>query len=328
LAAINVAILGASGYTGSELIRLISNHPYFRVSLLTAHSESGKDLNEVHPHLHSTLPLKNFHEVKDQLLEVPLIFSCLPHQASLTVLEELLESGYAGKIIDLSNDARLNPKWQYGLPELFHEGIVNSKLVANPGCFATAIALGVAPLIAANLFEKLPIIANALSGASGAGKTLNSQFHFANLYESAFAYKIGTHQHVPEIEQSFSRLNSNFPPLLFTPHVVPMSRGILATTTIFLKTKSSLPELHEVFDTFYKESPFVSRTLVPPSTKEVRGSNLCKIHLNFNERTQSVVIISVIDNLIKGASGQAIQNGNLLFNFSEESGLSKLGLFP
>ena len=269
-----------------------------------------------------------------------LIFLALPHGKSQKPTAEFLKKGK--KVIDLSADYRLRDKslykkWYglehsyprllqravYGLPEIYKEEIKKSSLVANPGCYPTGIILGVAPLLAQGLGDGNSIIADAKSGVSGAGRRLDLTYHFSECHENLTAYNVGKHRHTPEIEQELSRISKKKITISFTPHLVPMDRGILSTIYVNLKGKVSLERARNVYKKYYRKAPFVK--ILPeatfPEVRNILETNFCEIGLTVDKRTSRMIIITVIDNLVKGASGQAVQNMNLMSGFKETEGL-------
>ncbi len=335
---INVGIIGATGYTGIGLINLLLGHPRVELSWLTSTSYAGKKISEVYPHLEGITDLVCQSPNLDKIPKaIELVFVCLPHGLAMDVVPSLLKKGI--KVIDLGADYRLkdpliykkwyglkhkNPKLLktavYGLPELFAKDIETAQLVANPGCYATASILGLAPLLKKKIYKKGSIIIDAKSGVSGAGKEPSAATHFTTVDENFCAYKVAQHRHNPEIEQILGT------ELTFVPHLLPMVRGILAT--IYVKGLNSFEGLEKIYKDFYKGSPFVRIKKDLPSTKYVANSNFCDIKLNYDAHTGQVIILSAIDNLVKGAAGQAIQNMNLMFGFSEKQGLEQVGVYP
>ncbi len=341
-----IGIVGASGYTGSELLRLVSTHPGMELVFASAHSMAGAEFASALPHLALAYPGMKLFSEKDAhsaVSECDLIFLALPHGESTKFVKELKSNL---KIIDLGNDFRLKDaatylkwqgkehllpeqldKWQYGLPEIFGAKISKATKVANPGCYATAISLGIAPLLKEGLIEP-EIVASCVSGASGAGKGLSENLHFSHANENVYAYKIGVHQHVPEIEQTLGEVAARDVTVSFIPHVVPIDRGIHATLSAKATTGASAESVSECFRDFYQSAPFVGLTQTPPNTKMVRGSNNIYIHSHFDSRLGRVTVTAVIDNLVKGAAGQALQNFNLLFGFEETLGIPRVGFYP
>jgi N-acetyl-gamma-glutamyl-phosphate reductase len=338
--ALRVAIAGASGYTGFELIRLLALHPFARLTAITSRAHKGQRLDEHYPALKRHCGLV-FQEPDPALLAsaADLVFTALPHQAAMDMVPELLAHGV--KVIDLSadyrfRDAAVYKEWYeehktpellaeavYGLPELHRERIKTARLVANPGCYPTSVILAAAPLITRGLIHTDTLIADSKSGASGAGRGVALPLHFCEVNEGFKAYKVGEHRHMPEIEQELSGVAGAPIRISFTPHLVPMSRGILSTVYAGLKEGVEAAHIDQAFADFYREAVFVrlSGPKELPTTLQVRGSNYCDIGWRVDARTRRVILISVIDNLTRGASGQAVCNMNLMSGFPEETGI-------
>jgi len=339
-----VGVLGATGYTGIELVRLLRKHPRVKITYLSSQSFAGKDLREVYPHTR--------HEDKLQPVDLDkvaeacdLVFTALPAGVSYEIGTVLAQKGL--KVIDLGADFRLdNPsvyaKWYnkeirysdnlrriYGLTELYREEIRNAKVVGNPGCYPTSVLLGLAPLLKSDYWNGTVVIVDAKSGVSGAGRTSKTEYAFSEINEAVKPYKVVSHRHRPEMEQELSKLANRPVRVVFTPQLVPMTRGILSS--IYLsEVNASLKELLNLYKDFYRDEYFVH--VLPegayPSTKWVQGSNHVFISLVLDERTGTLVILSAIDNLVKGASGQAVQNMNVLFGFDEREGLDVEPIYP
>lgn len=345
---LKIAIVGASGYTGLELIRILHCHPEVAVTCLTSEQSAGKRISEVFPTLRGRcdLVLENLEPVR-VAEKADLIFTALPHKAAMEVVPTFLKLGK--KVIDLSADYRLsdpavygewyephlNPanlkKAVYGLPELRRTKIKGAKLVANPGCYPTSIILGLAPLLKKGMIDLTNIIADSASGVTGAGRAAKVDSLYCEVNEGFKAYGVGgVHRHTPEIEQELSLLAGVQLNITFTPHLVPMDRGILSTMYASPRKLITGEALGKLYQEFYDGEPFV-RILTGgslPSTAFVRGSNFCDIAPVVDARTGRIIIISAIDNLVKGASGQAVQNMNLVCGFPETMGLEGLALFP
>jgi N-acetyl-gamma-glutamyl-phosphate reductase len=345
---LNIAIVGASGYTGLELIRILYRHPEVAVSCLTSEQSAGRKISDIFPTLRGRcdLILENLEPVR-VAEKADLIFTALPHKAAMEVVPTFLKLGK--HVIDLSADYRLsdpdvygawyephlNPgnlkKAVYGLPELRRSKIKGALLVANPGCYPTSIILGLAPLLKKKLIETKGIIADSASGVTGAGRAAKVDSLYCEVNEGFRAYGAGgVHRHTPEIEQELSILAGE--PLLvtFTPHLVPMDRGILSTIYAVPHKAATTEKLIKLYQEYYRGEPFV-RVLPQgnlPSTAFVRGSNFCDIAPLVDQRTGRIIIVSAIDNLVKGASGQAVQNMNIVCGFPETMGLEGLALFP
>ncbi len=345
--ALQVGILGATGYTGVELIRLLLAHPEVRLTMVTSERYAGQKLADVFPTFRDRcdLTLQKI-STKEVARQTTIVFSCLPHENSMAHVPELLELGT--KVIDLSADfrfdsAKLYEKWYtphtapallqskaYGLPELYREEIRKTFLVGNPGCYPTAFLLSIAPLVAKQLIALQPILCDAKSGTSGAGRSPQQENVFSEINEGVVPYKIEGHRHVPEMEQELSKLAGEPLRIRFTPHLIPMDRGILATTYARPLKKIASDQLQKIFADHYAKEPFV-RVLPPgqlPQTKQVRGTNFCDLAIHYDERTEWVTVLAAIDNLTKGASGQAIQNMNLMNGLDETMGLLNTALVP
>ncbi len=345
---LKVAIIGGSGYTGGELLRLLLSHSEVEITAITSEKSAEKSVDNLFPSLRDKTGLVFEKNVPATIArKADFVFLCLPHCAAMDSAKEYL--GYGKKVVDLSADFRLKDykvyeKWYkekhtarpllkkavYGLPELYREKIKNAVLVANPGCYPTSAILAIAPLLKSKRVNKidLPIVIDAKSAVSGAGRGADIAYHFPEANESLRPYKIGTHRHIPEIEQELSQAAKKKISISFTPHLVPMNRGILST--IYIKLNASGEMLLSHYKDFYENEPFV-RILNAgniPDTKNVRGSNICEIGIVEDKRLGMIVIVSAIDNLIKGASGQAIQNMNIMMGFDEECGLNLLPVFP
>jgi N-acetyl-gamma-glutamyl-phosphate reductase len=349
---IKASIVGATGYTGIELIRILSQHPKVKLSYLISESYQGQSLASLFPHLSNLAKAMSFSGMDvDKIAKYSdIVFLALPHTAAAPLAKKFLALGV--KVIDLSADLRLRDgavyeKWYqhkaaadeileqavYGLPEIGKQTqIKNSSLIANPGCYPTASILAVAPLVRnALLVEQQTIILDAKSGISGAGRGLNLGSHYCEVSNSFAAYQIaGIHRHIPEIEQELSIMAKTDVMIQFTPHIVPMPRGLMVTAYCKLKQKHSIEELNALYADYYKNNYFVhvNQNVSRPTTKSVVGSNFCHLSLHLDERTGYLIIISVIDNLIKGASGQAVQNMNLMYGFAEELGLEHVSIYP
>jgi N-acetyl-gamma-glutamyl-phosphate reductase len=345
---LNVAIVGASGYTGLELIRILHCHPEAAITCLTSEQSAGKRISDVFPTLRGRcdLLLENLEPVRVSE-KADLIFTALPHKAAMEVVPTFLKLGK--KVIDLSADYRLTDpavygKWYephlnpanlrkavYGLPEIRRAKIKGAKLVANPGCYPTSIILGLAPLLKNGQIQPQSIIADSASGVTGAGRSAKVDSLYCEVNEGYKAYGVGgVHRHTPEIEQELSLLAEAPLKITFTPHLVPMDRGILSTIYASPLKELTTAQLVGMYEEFYAGEPFV-RVLPQgslPSTAFVRGSNFCDIAPLVDPRTGRIIIVSAIDNLVKGASGQAIQNMNLVCGFPETTGLDGLALFP
>jgi N-acetyl-gamma-glutamyl-phosphate reductase len=335
-----VGILGASGYAGGELLRLLSNHPAFEASYIAAGSNAGEKITDIHPHL-VTYQNQSFSETSiSQINECELVFLALPHGESGRIAKTINESV---KIVDLGADFRLSDeqawkkyyndqyagKWAYGLPELpdQREKLIGVNRVANPGCYATAAALAVAPIAKSAQSGLDDIVVVAASGTTGAGRSAKINLSASEVMNSLTSYKFGgVHQHTPEIEEALTALGGGEVKISFTPILAPMPRGILATVT--MKTNLQKNDARELYASAYKNEKFVQ--LLPegqmPETSAVLGSNSAHLQVAVDEHTSRLVISIAIDNLGKGAAGQALQNANLMCGLPEDSGLSALGI--
>ncbi|MFA5027472.1 MAG: N-acetyl-gamma-glutamyl-phosphate reductase [Candidatus Methylomirabilota bacterium] len=343
-----VAIAGASGYTGAELLRLLSSHPAVRVVALTADSHANQPIDKIFPSLTGFVDLTCLPLDPARLAaEAEFVFLALPHKASMAAGADLVARGV--RVLDLSADYRLKdpaayPRWYgmehtqtallaeavYGLPELHGEAIASARLVAVPGCYPTSAILGLAPMLERGLVDPATIVVDSISGVSGAGRKPDLPLHFAEVNESLKAYGVAKHRHTPEIEQEYSRLAGREVIVTFTPHLAPLTRGILTTVTASLTRDQSTAALLEVYREFYQGKRFV-RVLPEgrlPETKQVLHSNLIDIGLVADPRTGRVVVVSAIDNLVKGASGQAVQCFNRMAGLDERAGLWIPGLYP
>ncbi|MFZ5814705.1 MAG: N-acetyl-gamma-glutamyl-phosphate reductase [Bacillota bacterium] len=339
---IKVGIAGATGYGGIELLRLLGLHPEAEVVLAGTESYAGQEIAAVYPHLAGRVKLLGQEATPERLAaECDLVFTALPHGVPMKLAPAVLAAGK--KLIDLGADFRLREvtafqSWYkhqhetpellaeavYGLPELYREQIRGARLVGNPGCYPTSCALAAAPLLKAGVVESRGIIFDSKSGVSGAGRGVSLGVHFSEVNENFKAYNIaGAHRHTPEIEQTLSELAGAPVVVSFTPHLVPMTRGILTTGYFSLKQELTTEQVLELFREFYAGEPFVRVRPAGdlPMTKQVWGSNYCDIGLQVDRRTGRVLVVAVIDNLVKGAAGQAVQNMNLLFGLPETTGL-------
>jgi len=345
-----VAIIGASGYTGVELMRLIAGHPNLELVLATGDSQAGSLISSLYPSLAASYPEMVFadsdpttltHQIAQQVDGVDVAFLGIPHEASLALAPVLV--GKVGCVVDLSaayrlQDASAYPTWYgfthdqpdllaqavYGLPELHRKQLVGAQLVATPGCYVTAATLALAPLVRLGLISNSGIIVDAASGVSGAGRAAKQSNSFATVNEDMNAYGLLDHRHTPEMQEQIGAQ------VLFTPHLVPMNRGILATCYArptdpsHTSTESLLTALKE----FYADEPFVVVREQSPSTKATLGSNAVHITARFDERTGYVIVVSALDNLCKGASGGAVQAANVALGLPETAGLTSIGVYP
>lgn len=345
---LKVGIVGGTGYTGAELLRLIAGHPNAEVSMITSRAEAGVGVDELFPSLRGYLDLKFTAPDVKALAACDVVFFATPHNVAMKMVPELLDAG--ARIIDLSadfriRDAQLWSQWYkeehlcpellaeavYGLPERRAEQIKDARLIACPGCYPTAIQLGFLPLLEQGLVDPARLIASAASGVSGAGRQAKVDTLFAEMADSFKAYGVAGHRHLPEIEQELAEASGKAVALTFTPHLLPQIRGIHATLySEILDPAVGLDELQFAFEERYRDAPFVD--VMPlgsmPQTRTVRGGNICRIALHRPQNRDTVVVLSAIDNLVKGASGQAVQNMNLMFGLEETAGLTGISLLP
>jgi len=342
---LKVSIVGATGYSGIELIRILLKHPDVELSVLTSESYSGMSVKKALPFFELDKELVPFN-AKKTAEKSDLVFLCLPHTKSMEAAAEILKAGK--KLVDLSADFRLKDKsiyekWYgskhskpellkksvYGLPEINRLAIKGSNFVANPGCYPTSVILGASPAVKAKLVDASVIIVNSISGVSGAGRKAKTELMLSETGENLKAYKPGTHQHIPEMEMGIKMAGGNSKiKVAFTPHLAPLNRGILTTISFSLKKKISTAAALEVYKGAYAGEEFV-RVLPEgqlPETKHVAGSNTCTIGIKVDTRLNRLVVISAIDNLVKGASGQAVQNMNLMCGFPENTALTNIGM--
>ena len=343
---IKAAVLGATGYAGIELVRLLTNHPEVSIEVLGSKTFSGKKISEVYQNFEHVLDKECTELNMDEIAKCDVAFTALPHGASKSVIPALLDAGL--KVIDLSGDYRYDDaavyeEWYnephsspellaesvYGLCELHRDKIKNARLIGNPGCYTTCSILGAAPLLANGWAESKNIIIDAKSGVTGAGRGLNLAYHFCECTENTKAYKVGTHRHTSEIEQELSKIAGEKIILSFTPHLIPQKRGILATIYMNLKQEHSAREVWEAYREYYKDEYFVRVKELGslPETKHVAGSNFTDIGVCVDKRLNRAVIVSALDNIVKGAAGQAIQNMNIMFGLDEGTALKNAGFY-
>lgn len=343
----NVGILGATGYAGQQLLGLLRAHPQIKIEFIASHSYEGQEFSSIYENYSyefNKVCISNT-QVEEYLNKIDLLFIALPHGKAFEITRKALEIGI--KVIDLGADFRLNdhevyeewykvpckgkdllPQAIYGLTELNREKIANSNLVANPGCYPTANLLGIIPLLKKNLIDTDSIIIDAKSGVSGAGRSISIPGLMCECNESIKAYAVTTHRHTPEIEQEAGKISKKEVTLTFTPHLVPMNRGILSVIYSKLREDIEEEELKKIYLDEYQEEKFIRIKNTLPETRWIKGSNYCDITIRVDKRTGRVVIISAIDNLMKGAAGQAIQNMNAMFGFEEATGIDFISIFP
>jgi N-acetyl-gamma-glutamyl-phosphate reductase len=346
-----IGILGASGYTGAELVRLLLRHPRVELSVLTADRRAGQTIGDVFPQLAPyDLPrLVAIDAVDWAAAKLDLVFCALPHATTQTVLKDLLAKAPATKVVDLSADFRLRDpaayaKWYghehhalelqeeavYGLVEVYRRDIKAARLVANPGCYTTCAQLPLLPLIKAKAIETEGIVIDAKSGVTGAGRSPKEEMLFSEVSDGFHAYGVGGHRHMAELDQEFSKAAGREVLVSFTPHLVPMNRGILSTIYVRGRRGRTAQDLHAIVSERYAKEPFVH--VLPfgktPQTRHVRGSNMTLIGVAADRIPGRAILVSTLDNLTKGASGQAVQNMNLMLGFPETMGIDQLPLFP
>jgi N-acetyl-gamma-glutamyl-phosphate reductase len=345
---VKVGIIGASGYTGAELARILCNHPKVEITVATSRQYADQPLSSVFPALREKVDIVCENLTPEQMVDrADLFFAAVPHKTAMDLVPKLLTAGK--KVVDLSADFRLRDvsvyeEWYqphssseyldkavYGLPELYREQIKKSDLVANPGCYPTSIILGLAPLLKAGAIVPETIIADSKSGTSGAGRAAQTGALFCEVHDGFQPYKVGrAHRHTPEIEQELSALCGRSVNITFTPHLLPISRGILSTVYASIAPGFDTDKIPSLYKNQYDSEYFI-RVLPPdtfPATQHVRGSNYCDIAVKVDVVTGRVIVMSAIDNVVKGASGQAVQNMNLLCGFSEMCGLEGAPFFP
>ncbi|MGO9614186.1 MAG: N-acetyl-gamma-glutamyl-phosphate reductase [Dissulfurispiraceae bacterium] len=345
---LKIAICGGSGYSGAELLRILALHPNAEITAVTSERSAGKRVTDLFPHLDCYTDLTYEPLDKEAIIKkADVFFMALPHAASQEAVDFFFTKGK--KVVDLSADYRLSmpsvyeewyktphnfietlKKAAYGLPELHREYIKKSNLVANPGCYPTGAILALYPAIKERIIDLETIIVDAKSGTSGAGRKAELAFSFCEVNDGLKAYAIAVHRHTPEIEQELSGIAGKKITITFTPHLVPMDRGILSTVYGRMSKGLDSHEILSIYRKAYDSEPFVKvlQDETFPNTKHVRGSNYCHIGLKVNKRTNTLVIVSAIDNLVKGASGQAVQNMNVMLGFQETTALQGASLFP
>jgi len=342
-----VGIIGATGYTGLELLRFLIHHPQIEITALTSQKYASVEIGQVFPALTNQIQIKCEELSAERISEkADFLFTAVPHKTAMEIVPVFYRKGK--RIVDLSADFRLKDaniyeKWYqkhtatdllpesvYGLPELHREEIRTAKIVGNPGCYPTGALIGLIPLVKNGLIAHEGIVVDSKSGVSGAGRDVVLESLFCEVNEGVKAYKIFAHRHTPEIDQELSQVARKEMRVTFVPHLIPMDRGILSTLYVHLKKKMKTDELLNAFHDFYRGEPFVR--IYPkgklPDTKDVRGSNFCDIGVAVNEPDDRAVVVTAIDNLVKGASGEAVQNMNIMLGYPETMGLELLPLVP
>ncbi len=341
----SAAIVGVTGYTGSELLRLLRLHSEVSLTMVTSESRKGEKLRDCYPHFHECPDI-----VVSSMDDVPghdpdMVFLALPHGVSMKFMEKYGEK--CRKIIDLSGDFRLGEKnlyekWYkmkhicprfmdeavYGMPEFFREEIKEARFVANPGCFPTSVIIPLVPLLKHGVIDESSIIADAKTGVSGAGAKPKKGTHFPDVFGNFSAYKLLFHRHTPEMETILEQISGKTPSVLFTPHLLPVDRGILSTIYADVSAPVNKNEFKEIYEEAFCDEPFIRLSVTPPSLKNVRGSNYVDIYHEYDERTGRIILLSAIDNLVKGAAGAAVQNMNIMLGCGETEGLTAFPLNP
>jgi N-acetyl-gamma-glutamyl-phosphate reductase len=341
---IRVGIVGGTGYTGVELMRLLARHPGAELKIITSRSQAGDAVADMFPNLRGLVDLHFSEPSLESYADCDLVFFATPNTTAMTQAQALLEAGI--RVVDLAADFRIKhiPTWEhwygathacpqlvaeavYGLPELNREQIRDARLVANPGCYPTSVILALLPLLAHDLIDPASIIADCKSGASGAGRKASVSTAFCEVTESVKAYAVQGHRHLPEMREVLRNLNPDVE-LVFTPHLMPMIRGI--HSTVYAAARGAADATQSLFEDYYRDEPFVD--VMPagshPETRSVRGANVCRLGVHYLAAADKYVVLSVEDNLVKGAAGQAIQNMNLMFGLDETAGLDAPGMLP
>ena len=341
---VKIGIVGGTGYTGVELVRLLSRHPRAQLEVITSRSEAGTPVAALFPNLRGLVDIAFSEPSLESYTACDLVFFATPNTTAMRQAEALLEAGV--RVIDLAADFRIKdiPTWEkwygdthacpalveeavYGLPELNREAIRGARLVANPGCYPTSVILALKPLLENRLIDPASIIADCKSGTSGAGRKASVGFSFCEVTESVKAYGVGGHRHQPEIREVLQTLDPGAE-LVFTPHLMPMVRGI--HSTVYAAALGSGERVQQAFEDCYRDEPFVD--VMPagshPETRSVRGANVCRVAVHYLAEANRYVVLSVEDNLVKGAAGQAVQNMNLMFGLDETMGLEAPGMMP
>jgi N-acetyl-gamma-glutamyl-phosphate reductase len=342
---VSVGIVGGTGYTGVELLRLLASHEEARVTVITSRAESGRRVDDLYPNLRGHYELAFTEPKVAELAACDVVFFATPHNVAMNLVPELLAAG--ARVIDLSADYRLRDAalWShwygephaspdlldeavYGLPEVNRKEIAGARLVACPGCYPTSVQLGLIPLLAKGLVDPLQLIASSASGVSGAGRQARVDNLLSEVADSFKAYAVNGHRHLPEIEQGLSDVAGQAVQVTFVPHLLPMIRGI--HSTLYAQLRGDAGDLQALYENWYADEPFVD--VLPagvfPQTRTVKGANRCQISVAVPQGRDTVVVMAAIDNLVKGASGQAVQNMNIMLDLPEGMGLGQVGLLP
>lgn len=339
------AIVGATGYTGSELVRFLIHHPEIEITAITSESRKGEQFSDVHTQFREILDITLVSINEIEKYDLDIVFLALPHGVSMDFVKENHDKPF--KIVDLSGDFRLSSKdvyeaWYnkdhvfsegfetavFGLPELFRKRIKEARLVANPGCFPTSSILPLAPLMKEGLVDTQNVTVDSKTGVTGAGIKAKPNTHFPAVNDNFTAYGVKTHRHTIEIQEIINLYSGLKSEVLFTPHLLPVDRGILSTTYTKPTRDITEEDLKKIFFEYYHDEPFIRMCDDVPNLKQVRGTNFCDIYATYDERTHTIITISTIDNLVKGAAGQAVQNMNLMMGLDETLGLNQTPLQP
>ena len=342
---IKAAIIGATGFTGSELVRILLGHPDVELIGISSESRAGEPIPAVHPQFEGFCDLTLVKAEEIAALGPDICFLALPHRVSMSYVKDWQDAPF--RIVDLSGDFRLGSAstyeaWYgtkhvlpdlvgevpYGLPELERDRIPDARIVANPGCYPTATSLALAPLLAEGLVKPDDLVVDAKSGTTGAGVKPSEGTHFTRINDNFRAYGLLRHRHTVEIEECLGRVAGTTVQVQFTPHLLPVDRGILVTAYARPVHETNGDALQRLYREFYADAPFVRLREAPPELKDVRGTNLCDIHVAHDPRTGRILVLSAIDNLVKGAAGQAVQCANLICGLSETTGLPIVGVYP
>jgi len=338
---LSAAIIGGAGYAGAELTRLLLGHPEFELVAVTSARDEGRPVRDLYPALQACGLVYSAHDAEEVAQDAEVVFLAVPHTAAMAMVPTLLDAGRV--VIDASADFRLRDagvysSWYqaehtapallaeavYGLPELWRSAIPGARLVACPGCYPTATLLAAAPAVRAGLVRSGRVIVDAISGVSGAGRSLSEATHYVSATESVAAYKVGSHRHTPDIEQGLGDLGLTDASVVFTPHLAPLDRGLLSTVYLEVEQGMSLDDVHAIYRAAYASEPFVTVCVAggQPATGHVRGSNRAHIGLAIDQRSGTLVVTCAIDNLVKGTAGQAVQCANLALGLDETAGLT------